>query len=259
MRYLLLCVCFVFACTETKELPLDSGINKEEKLRQEEEKRKTLIEQEKKRRTQEYIREETNLRTELLLERKRNFIEEDCKKFLFKEIKDEIDGSLSYWNKYFHLLDNDLLMIRVSPLLEGSNKGYIYLSFKTSNIKCYDDSNTVEFKFTDNTTHKITNEVRFSCDGNGITTWTKPSSKTYKLLTSKTIEKIRINGYKDSATFTIPLEKEVEDDLGRNTNIKEDFDIIDLNNLTLNIKRKADMLSAEMIQKTLSCLNKESK
>ena len=71
--------------------------------------------------------------------------------------------------------------------------------------------------------------------------------------------RLRINGYKDSVTFTIPLEKEVEDDLGRNTNIKEDFDIIDLNNLTLNIKRKADMLSAEMIQKTLSCLNKESK
>jgi len=255
MRYLLLCVCFVFACTETKELPLDSGINKEEKLRQEEEKRKTLIEQEKKRRTQEYIREETNLRTELLLERKRNFIEEDCKKFLFKEIKDEIDGSLSYSNKYFHLsLDNNFLMIKVTLL-----KGDILLSFIASHIKCYDDSNTVEFKFTDNTTHKITNEVRFSCDGNGITTWTKPSSKTYKLLTSKTIEKIRINGYKDSATFTIPLEKEVEDDLGRNTNIKEDFDIIDLNNLTLNIKRKAGMLSAEMIQKTLSCLNKESK
>ncbi len=237
MRYLLLCVCFVFACTEIEE---------------------SFKEQEKQRLIEKYISTETKLRTDILSERKLDYLEEYCDNFLFNGKRDALNYRQKYW--YLHTIYDGSILIYITPTKYFLDE--YSLKFIASQIRCYDESNTVEFKFTDNTTHEIKNEGEFRCEGGAIEIITNYNSKTHKILTSKTIEKIRINGYSKSITFSIPLEKDIQKELGRKTS-KENLKTMDMASFELDLLnlslRGAGMLSAEMIQKTLSCLNKESK
>jgi len=244
----------LFSCENTEPKLVDATITAPPSPISQEESRLAL-EQERIRKTAQILaQEETNLRTNALLERKKDILSEDCKESLYYLSEDEITGEKSYYNKY-RRIEGDSHYLTVDTRYEKEKEYTLHI--KSSKIRCYDKGNTIDIKFTDGTSHKITQHQRFNCE-HGIFVFINKKSKTHDLLTSKTIDLIRINGYRDSVTYKMNTEKEVEEKIGLNVSSN-----IPLHSLTeeivrnekeLQVFRDKITLSSELFQKTLKCL-----